>query len=229
MKTYRCVIIEDEFPATELLKGYLSNFENWCIDGVFADPIEALTFLSKNMIDVLFLDIQLPKLNGLELLHSLNAAPLVIITSAYPEHAVKAFELTVFDYLLKPYSLSRFVQTINRVHALESETREKPFVTVRENRNSVKIYLDDIFYIESQREYIVIVHNDVITRTKIPIARFYEMLPEESFVRTHRSFIIALDKISQYNQKQLIIREKEIPIGRLYKNDTIKKIESKLS
>ncbi|GAB5418941.1 MAG: LytTR family DNA-binding domain-containing protein [Crocinitomicaceae bacterium] len=224
MKSYSCVIIEDEFPAIEILKGYLSNFENWTILAIFKDPLEAMQFLQKNSVDAIFLDIQLPKLNGLELLESIKKPPLVIITSAYQEHAVKAFELVVFDYLLKPYSFSRFVQTINRIHEKTSETSPKPFISVRENRNNVRINLDEISYIESQREYILILHGEAITKTKIPIARIQEMLPEKDFVRIHRSFIVSIDKITQFNQNQIDLQGRSLPIGRMYKSETLKKI-----
>lgn len=230
MKNYSCIIVEDEFPAIELLKRYLGNFSNWHIEAVFTDPIEANNFLASNHIDVLFLDIQLPKLTGMELLNTIQKPPFVVITSAYPEHAVKAFELTAFDYLLKPYSFQRFVQTINRIQQQEQQKKEpEKFIIVTENRQQIKLSHEDITYAESLREYVMIYHANGAVKTKMSIGKLSEILEPEAFIRIHRSFIVAKRRISAFTTQNVTVDGHQLPIGRFYKKAALEVIASENS
>src|SRR5210317_1660008 len=150
MRTRKCIIIEDEYPAIEILKGFLGKVPQWEITASFDNALDAIHYLSKNKVDVIFLDIQLPELNGIDFIKTLVNPPLIVITSAYNEHAIEAFELTVFDYLLKPYSFQRFMKTINRIneHFESSDpsdtTIENRYINVKENRQNIKINIDDL-------------------------------------------------------------------------------------
>jgi len=228
MKMYSCIIVEDEFPAIELLKSYISNFDNLSLDGVFTDPIAASLYLTNHPVDVLFLDIQLPKLNGMELLKSIPKPPFVVITSAYSEHAVNAFELTVFDYLLKPYSLQRFVQTINRIQSQQSSIPVVPSITIKESRKNIKIPISAICFVESQREYVLIYQENEVVKTKMTISAIDELLPASEFVRIHRSFLVSLNRITSFTMSSVTVLDKELPIGRYYKKEALTKIESDL-
>ncbi len=158
MSNINCIIIEDEFPAMEILKSYLNEIADWTIKAEFSNAIDAIAYLSNNKIDVIFLDIQLPKLSGINFIKTLENPPIIIITSAYNEHAVEAFELIVFDYLLKPYPFERFIKTINRVNkhlsssAFDSSEPKDEYIIIKENRETVKLFINRIYYIESQKK-----------------------------------------------------------------------------
>lgn len=226
MHSISCIIIEDEFPAIEILKDYLSNLDNWDLKAIFSNALEGISYLSSHHVDVVFLDIQLPKLSGIDFIKTLNTPPIIIITSAYSEHAIEAFELVVFDYLLKPYSFERFIKTVNRVNNKISKSEnhqiEKDYITVKENRASVMLAIDEIIYIESQKEYIKIVCENRIIKPKIGITKFEQKLFEYDFLRIHRSFLVPVSRIDSYTNRYVVIQKKEIPIGRIYQNEVIK-------
>ena len=221
----RCIVVEDELPARALLKSYLAELNNWQLVADFDNAIDALSFLAQNSVDVLFLDIQLPKLSGISFLRTLENPPLVVITTAYSEHAVEAFELTVFDYLLKPYPFERFLRTINRINGhLQTNTKQVPaeeeaFLMVRENRRNIKLPIAEIQFIESQKEYVRIVCPTRELRTRTGITQIEELLAEHDFLRVHRSFLVATNKIEAFSGTEITIGKFNLPIGRLYQRD----------
>ena len=230
MNKIKCIIVEDEFPAVEILKGYLRKISGWEIMSSFDNALDAISYLSKNKVDVIFLDIQLPELNGIDFIKAVNNPPLIVITSAYNEHAVEAFELLVFDYLLKPYSFQRFVKTISRINnhfesgKNEMENLKEDFIYVKESRKNIKILVENIIYIESLKEYVRIVCNDREVKTKIGISKIEEMLSSYKILRVHRSFMVSFDKITSYSNNQLMLDKHIIPIGRLYQKDILKEL-----
>lgn len=231
MSAIKCIIIEDEYPAVEILKGFLAKVSHWEIMASFDNALDAGYFLSKNKVDVIFLDIQLPELNGIDFIKTLVNPPLIVITSAYNEHAIEAFELTVFDYLLKPYSFQRFVKTLTRINIhFESDKPEHAistdkFIYVKENRQNVKVNIDDIVFIESQKEYVRIVCEKNEIKTKLGISKIEKLLSGSLMLRVHRSFMVSLSKITSYTKNQIFINSHVIPIGKFYQKDVLKQLD----
>ena len=231
MSTTKCIIIEDEYPATEILKGFLSKVPQWEIMASFDNALDAIHFLSKNKVEVIFLDIQLPELNGIDFIKTLINPPLIVITSAYNEHAIEAFELIVLDYLLKPYSFQRFMKTIARINNhFDSDKAEKaasndPFIYVKENRQNIKVNIDEIIFIESQKEYVRIVCEKNEIKTKLGISKIEKLLSGNLILRVHRSFMISLGKVSSFTKNQIVINGHIIPIGKLYQKEVLKQLE----
>lgn len=226
MKHIECIIIEDEFPASEILKGYLHEIPNWEVKTSFDNAIDAISYLSSNKVDVIFIDIKLPKLSGISFIKILENPPIIVITTAYSEHATEAFELVAFDYLLKPYSFERFVKTINRINTqflnavvTVPQKEASEFIIVKENRNQIKLFFDEISYLESQKEYVKIVCENRTIKTKTGITKMMEILPENMFIRIHRSFIVKKDSISSFSKKKISIKNQNLPIGRFYQKE----------
>lgn len=225
MKPIRCLIVEDEHPATEFLKGCIQEFSNWTVVKTCTNALDAMSFLASQPVDVLFVDIQLPKLSGIDFIKSLENPPLLVITTAYNEHAVEAFELQVVDYLLKPYSFQRFVKTAQRINErlVEREatpvSQEEDFLLVRENRIVHKVFFEEIIYIESQKEYVCIVCTERKVKTKIGIGQMEGLLPNEGFTRVHRSFMVASAKITALTGRTVRLGEYTVPLGRHYRKD----------
>ena len=233
MRNIRCIIIEDEFPASEILKSYLGEIPGWEIIALFDNAIDAISYLSDNEVDVVFVDIKLPKLSGISFVKILEKPPIIVITTAYSEHAIEAFELVVFDYLLKPYSFERFVKTINRINAqlidkkeTETQKRESGFILVKENRNQIKLFLEEICYVESQKEYVKIVCEQRTIKTKTGITKMAEILPGNMFIRIHRSFVVQKNRIDAFTTKKVSIKNQLLPIGRFYQKEVRSELEN---
>jgi DNA-binding LytR/AlgR family response regulator len=225
MAKVNCIIIEDEKPAQEVLKSFISKTEWINLAAVFGDAVEAMDFLKKNDVDLIFLDIQIPGITGLDFLKILKNPPQIIITTAYSAYAIEAFELDVRDYLMKPFSFDRFLKSINRitpapdttqVHQLQQVLTERSFAFFNVNKVMVKVMFDDILYVESMREYVYIhlPENKVIT--KIGIGEF-EKLMTKNFLRVHRSFLVNTHKMTAYTAEEIFINKISIPIGTNYK------------
>jgi two-component system LytT family response regulator len=225
MSKIECIIIEDEPLAVKVLTDYISQVPFLNLKGTFKDAILASDYLRNHKIDLIFLDIHLPKLKGMNFLRTLSEPPAVIITTAYHQYAVEGFSLNVTDYLLKPFEFERFLTAINKVKANKTEIpgsvksgELREFIFLNVQKRKVKIYYADILYIESQREYIKIVTSKKVFLSKISTKEIESLLPQHRFKRIHRSFIIALDKIESYNSETVEINGVTIPIGRDYKN-----------
>lgn len=226
----KCIIIEDELPAIEILKSYLAEIPDWTVAAEFTNAVDALSYLSRNSVDVIFLDIQLPKLSGISFIRSLENPPLIVITTAYSEHAVEAFELTVFDYLLKPFPFERFLKAIHRINGhLQSKQEEEPskesYILVRENRENIKLAISDILFVESQKEYVQFQCDNRSIKTRMSMSKVEEILAGHDFLRVHRSFLIAMDKVDAFSRKQVTIAGQTIPIGRYYQQEVRKRFE----
>lgn len=225
MSKINCIIIEDEKPAREILKGYLEMVPDWEVAAEFSNAVDAIGFLSRHSVDVIFLDIQLPKLSGIGFIRALENPPLIVISTAYGEHAVEAFELTVFDYLLKPYPFARFLKAINRING-HFQNREKMLpettehsILVRENRENIKLPVREILYVESQKEYVHIVCATRTIKTRMSITKIEELLVEYGFLRVHRSFLVALKQVEAFSRRNVTIGKFVIPIGRHYQKE----------
>jgi two-component system LytT family response regulator len=223
MSKLRCIIIEDEPLATKVLVDYVSQVPFLELKGTFKDAILATEYLREHSVDLMFLDIHLPKLKGMAFLKTLAHPPAVIITTAYHQYAVEGFELNVTDYLLKPFEFERFLVAVNKVNAgkketTEEKTAEKDFIFLNVQKKKVKILFSEILYIESQREYIRIVTTKKAYLSKMGTQEIEDLLPSALFKRIHRSFIVAVNKIESFTAEEVEISGTPIPVGRAYKD-----------
>jgi len=223
MEKVSCLIIEDEKPAQEILRTFVDKTDWLSLEGVFNDAVEALEYLRNNEVGLLFLDIQLPSLTGLQFLRTLPDPPAVIITTAYSEYALDAFELHVLDYLKKPFSFDRFLKAVNRYPSAETKSENKnnangnqSFGFFNVNKTMKKVMFDDLLYVESMREYIYLHTSKGRVITKMSTHEIEAILGER-FLRIHRSFIVNVDKITAFNAEEIFIDVKNIPIGISYK------------
>jgi DNA-binding LytR/AlgR family response regulator len=226
----RCLLVDDEPPALEILRTYINSLPGLTIVGECHHAVAAFEFLQQHDVDLIFLDVMMPQLLGTDLLKAIPQPPKVIFTTAYRDYAVEGFELGATDYLLKPFSLDRFMKAVYRALDQDSnKTQASPqgtgqFLYIRADRKMVKVLVDDILYIESMKDYIRIFLATGQVITKQTITAIEAMLPHDEFVRVHRSFIIPKKKISAYNQNAVFIGKVEIPVGPLYKQEVMKRL-----
>lgn len=229
MNQFNCIIIEDEPIAAEILVDYVRDIPFLNLIGVYHDAISALEYLNNNTVDLIFLDIHLPKLKGLDFLKSLRDAPEVIITTAYEEYALKSYEFKVLDYLLKPIEFSRFLQAVNKlqektkfVSSKNQSATVEEVMHVNVNKKLVKIILDEILYIESNKEYLHIHTGTKEIITKMQINEIEKVLDASKFIRIHRSFIIPIQKADSISLTEIEIKEIKLPVGRNYREQVKK-------
>ena len=223
----KCIIIDDEPLAGEVIATHLKEFSNMELLGSYTNPLDALLLIESGEVDAVFIDINMPKMNGLDFIRSLDASPYFIITTAYREYAVESFDLDVFDYLVKPVPFTRFLKSINKLSqkmmteqsAEQAQpSNEKSFIFLKVDKKLIKIKFEDIYFIESLKDYI-----KVFTKTGDYLAHkslygITEELPQNLFLRIHRSFTVALDKIQALEGNSFMLTDKRIPIGRKYIN-----------
>ena len=235
MKT-RCLIVDDEPLAAEAMQILIDKFDDLRLVATCTDAIHAFEVLRNGRIDLMFLDIQMPEMTGLEFLRSLSKPPKVILTTAYRDYAIQAFELNVVDYLLKPISFDRFLRAINKYYeaipkqvispeSSSSEASSKDYFFVKADKKNVKIQFQNVLYIESLKDYVKIVCRDKTVISKIMISELIEKLPARLFIRIHRSYIICIPNIDTFSTTSIEVSGKEIPIGRNYKNEAINTLQ----
>jgi len=234
MLKYNCIIVEDEPLAADVLADYIKQVPFLQLKKICSDAIYAMEELQSHKIDLIFLDIHLPKLKGIEFLESLKHPPFVIITSAYKDYALEAFDLNVIDYLLKPIRFNRFLKAVNKLNEqgtitrpseLQTSESERLYLFFNVGKKKIKVNLDEILYIESLRDYIRITAKDKTLYTKFQLSEIEVLLANNNFLRVHRSFIVAKDKITAFTATNVEINNKEIPIGRNYKEFVTKALE----
>lgn len=231
----RCLIVDDEPPAREIIRRYVQDLPTLQLVGECANAVQALAVLQQRKVDLLFLDIRMPQLDGTSFLKTLKNPPRVIFTTAYSEYALEGYELDVVDYLMKPIRFDRFLKAVNKAFPpanhqsepkpavnREEEKKNESFVYFRADRKMVKVMLDEILYIESMKDYVKIYTAGGLIITKQSISSVEAMLPEKQFLRTHRSFIVSVNRVSSYNHELIEIGKTEVPIGKLYRNNVIK-------
>ncbi|MDO9375729.1 MAG: LytTR family DNA-binding domain-containing protein [Ferruginibacter sp.] len=226
MSKITCIIIEDEPLAVKVLADYISQvpFLEW--KGSFRDAILATDYLRDNRVDLIFLDIHLPRLKGMAFLKMLSNPPAVIVTTAYHQYAIEGFDLNVTDYLLKPIEFERFLVAVTKVKKTEvaggtglpEVSSNRDFIFLNIQKKKVKIFFAEILYIESQREYIRIVTTKGEYLSKISTHEIEELLPPNAFKRIHRSFIISVNKIDSYTAEMVELNGVSIPVGRGYRD-----------
>ncbi|KAB2872079.1 MAG: response regulator transcription factor [Bacteroidales bacterium] len=227
----RCVIVDDEPLSIEVMEGYLKKIPNIEVVATFNDAISVMSILSEQDIDFLFLDIEMPKLSGIDFLRSISNPPMVIITSANKNYALDGYELNVVDYLLKPITLERVIRAVNKIIEKKSKKTIKPtpqegtdYIFLKENKKMIRLVLSDIQYIESIKDYVKVVTENKTVVTKQNLSHFEQILDPSEFVRVHRSFIVAIRHIDAFTSASVEIGKLEIPIGRLYKDEALKRL-----
>jgi len=217
----KCIIIEDEPLATDKLKGFIEKLPLLEFVGNFDGALNAISFIKDNQVDLIFLDIQMKGFTGIQFLETINQKPAVIITSAYDKYALKCYEFSVDDYLLKPYSFERFVKSVNNVAKFRDErlrdNNSKDSIFVNTEYRLERIELKKILYIEGMKDYLKIVTSEKTILTLQNFKGILEILPSDEFVRTHKSFIVALNKIENIEHNRIKIGKALIPVSDTYK------------
>lgn len=226
MSKLKCIIVEDEPLAVKVLADYVSQVPFLDLQGSFKDAILATEYLRNHDVDLIFLDIHLPKLKGMAFLKTLTSPPAVIITTAYHQYAVEGFNMNVTDYLLKPIEFERFLVAVNKVKSshrdkqepVESIEASKDYLFLNVQKRKVRIQFSEIVYVESQREYIKIVTTKKEYLSKMSTHEIEALLPSNLFKRIHRSYIVSVEKIESYTAEMVEVNGVSIPIGRGYRD-----------
>jgi DNA-binding LytR/AlgR family response regulator len=227
----RCLIVDDEPHAHEVLRVHMATVPSLEWVGSCYNAVDAMEVLSQKPVDLLFLDIQMPTLLGTELVKVLAHPPKIIFVTAMRDYAMEGFDLGVVDYLLKPVSLERFLKAVNKVNnnpigELNNSSEVRKFLYFRADRKMVKVWLHDILYVESLKDYLKIVTEQGTLITKLTLAGVSDMLPSEEFFQVHRSFIVSKGKINAYSSDSIMVGKAELPVGPLYKNQIKEKMEA---
>ncbi|AWX44371.1 putative response regulatory protein [Flagellimonas maritima] len=239
----KCIIIDDEPLALGIIKSYCEELGGLEVLGTFTNPLESMDILQEKKIDLVFLDIEMPQINGIEFVKSLETKPIFIFTTAYPQYAIEGFELNAIDYMVKPIPFPRFVKSINRAKELYEMRRtmndtpanvasagsspilEDEFIFVKSDYENLKIKLNDIRYIQGLKDYLKIHTFD--SKPILTLMNFKDMeakLPSGNFLRVHRSFIVNVHNVDSIQRSRIIIEDIRIPIGDSYKEDFMKRI-----
>ena len=228
----KCLLVDDEPIALDILATYVRQVEALELVGRCRSAVEAFTILQSKPVDLLFVDIQMPQLSGLDLLRTLPNPPKAVITSAYREYALDGYELDVLDYLIKPIPFDRFMKAVGKMLTHRPATSfqsslpvEEPFIFVREDRKLIRLLLRDIVSLESLRDYVKIrtTTQEVVTRQTI--SYYEELLPKDRFLRVHRSFMVAVAKIDAITEKHLDVGGQHLAIGRSYKQQVFQQLQ----
>ncbi len=226
----KCIIVDDEPLAIEILESYVARVEQLQVLSTFRNAVSAFTFLQQHSVDLIFLDIQMPKLSGIDFLKTLKNPPKVIFTTAFRDYALQGFELEIVDYLLKPIPFDRFLKAVAKVlhqpapaaNGSKTDVVTDNYVYFKVDKKMIRTKMADVLYIESIKDYVKVKtgEREIVTQQKISYLE--ESLPREQFLRIHRSFIVNVEKIDAYSATDVEIGKHSIPIGRNYKNDVMK-------
>ncbi len=222
----RCVIVDDEPLGREILGQYVAQNQELQLVGACKNANEVVELLQKEPVDVLFLDIQMPGMSGMALMKSLENPPLVVFTTAYDQYAVEGYEVSAVDYLLKPISPDRFKKAVEKVREMiqykKSSSRDLNYMFIRADYQDIKVMFDDILYVEGLKDYVKVVTKEKRIITLTNIKGMLEKLPQDRFIRVHKSYIVAKDKVQTVKGTILTIDDKEIPIGLTFKDNFMK-------
>jgi DNA-binding LytR/AlgR family response regulator len=226
----RCIIVEDQPPAQRILKKYVADYGALELLATFPDAVQALEFLKSNTVDLIFLDIHLPRISGLEFLKSLKNPPHVILTTAFPDYALESYELDVVDYLLKPFSFQRFVKAVGKIPVAASSEEAAPpppqELFIKSGYEWIRIQFDDIILIKSDADYTELLLAEARHLSSEPLRYWEETLPANQFVRIHKSYIIHTGHIQKISANQVhLSANKTAPIGRSYKEGFLERIK----
>lgn len=222
----KCLIVDDEVLAQDVVEKYISNIPTLSLAGKCDNAIEAISFLHNNHVDLLFLDLNMPELSGLEMLKTLNHPPKVILTTAYSEYALESYDYGVVDYLLKPIKLERFIMAVNKVvEQFDSQDQEKGdlieptlhSIFIKEEQTTYQIKLENIIFVEAYGNYLKVHCSDKTYVTRDTMHDMENKLPEEDFIRIHKSYIASIPKIESVSGNRVYINQQELPVGEMYK------------
>lgn len=234
---YTCIIVDDETLAQDLISTHISEISEVEVKGKFHNPVDAQGFLELNNIDIVFLDIEMPNMNGLEFIRSLSSSPKIILTTAYAEFALDGFALNVVDYLLKPIVFDRFENATRKaIHLLNLEQQsektetnvESNSIVIKSNHELIKINLEDIIYVEGLHKYIKIVTSQGKYTTLFGLTAMYDELPKMTFFRCHRSFILNINRVEKISQNDAIMGQYNVPISKGNKPLLLEKLGKQL-
>ncbi|WP_266206219.1 LytR/AlgR family response regulator transcription factor [Pontibacter kalidii] len=216
----RAIAIDDEPMALEVVRSHAGKVPFLELVACFTDAFKAIEYLQNEPVDLLFLDIKMPDISGLEFVTSLQKKPMVVFTTAYSEHAVTSFELDAIDYLLKPFSLPRFIKACNKAQELlqlrGTSAPAKDYLFLKTGYEQVKVYYDEILYVEASGNYVTFVLEGKKLLTRMTTSEATDLLPADRFIRVHRSYVIAKDKIEKIERHQVTIQGNEVPVGASY-------------
>lgn len=215
----KAIAIDDEPIALEIIRSHAAKVPFLQLDAVFTDAFQALDYMQNHETDLLFLDIKMPDISGIEFFNSLTRKPLLVFTTAYSEHAVTSFEMDAIDYLLKPFSLTRFIKACSKAHELYMARREAgktDHIFIKTGYEQVKVFFSEILYVEGAGNYVNFVLHNKKVMSRSTFAEVESLLPQSNFVRVHRSFIVATDKIEKVEKNQVVLKEHSIPLGDTY-------------
>jgi DNA-binding LytR/AlgR family response regulator len=219
------IAIDDELPALSLLENFCKRTDFIDLQKTFNKPNEALRYLQQFPADLLFLDINMPSLSGIDLYKIIKQSTMVIFTTAYSEYAVEGFNLNAIDYLLKPFTFERFMQAVNKAKsaAKQNEEQKEKYLFIRADYSLIKIAIDDILFIEGLDDYLKIhIHNDKPLIARMTLKSILEKLPLADFIRVHRSYVVPFRRIKSVRNKMISIENEEIPIGNSYEENFLK-------
>ncbi len=218
-----CIVIEDQKPARRILQKYIGDINELDLKGVFSNALDAMEYLRNHQIDLIFLDIHLPKLSGIDFLTVLNKKPFVIITTAFPDYALQGYELEVVDYLLKPFSFERFLKAVLKVERLAesnsifAESKIPESILIKMRYDFVKIQFNDITHIQADGDYSIIFCKNRKHHVSYSLKYWKDNLPINQFIQVHRSYIVNLQLVNKFSSTQIEIEKAIIPLGRVYK------------
>jgi DNA-binding LytR/AlgR family response regulator len=219
----KCLIVDDEVLAQNVIEKYISTIPTLHLAGKCDNAVEAISFLHNNRVDLLFLDLNMPELSGLDMLKTLSKPPKVILTTAYTEYALESYEYGVVDYLLKPIKLERFIKAVNKVVDLLGKSEESNDFTInqtifiKEDQVSYQIDLDEILFVEALGNYLKIFTQNRVYVIRETMHDMEDKLPADGFLRIHKSYIVAMTKIRSVSGNRVFINDREIPVGEMYK------------
>ncbi|MCE7995045.1 MAG: response regulator transcription factor [Roseivirga sp.] len=223
--TLNCLIIEDQLPAQRILQTYIESMPELKLIGACSNALDATALLRQESIDLIFLDINLPKISGISFLKNLTSPPDIIITTAYPDYALEGFELDVVDYLLKPFSFERFHKAVLKVLGQRSEPKPTDYVFIKSDKEFYKVEVTDILFLKSDDNYVKIITSEKQHMQSGSLQKWTELL-SDSFIRVHKSYMINLSKVDKVAGNRVYINPHEIPIGRAYREALLKRISS---
>ncbi|EZH75681.1 hypothetical protein ATO12_02510 [Aquimarina atlantica] len=213
MKQFNCLIIDDEPIARKGIEDYCNEVSSLNVVALCKNVLQANHYLEKNQIDLIFLDINMPIVSGIDWLKGLKNSPSVIMTTAYEDYALESFSYNVLDYLVKPISFERFLQAVNKVYKYYPNNTENEVLFLRSEKQLKKIHINDILFVEAMQNYIKVITVEEAIITNMPLKSFKEQLPEDNFIQTHKSYVVSKYKVDKIIENQIIIREFEIPIS----------------
>jgi DNA-binding LytR/AlgR family response regulator len=230
--TITCIVVDDEPLAIEVIESYISQLESLEHRKSFQNPVKAFEYIQSHPVDLVFMDIQMPKLTGLDIIKSLPNCPAVILTTAYREYAIEGFDLEVVDYLLKPVAFDRFLKAIRKVtpknvsQVKASDPSSGHSIFVKVDKRKVKVCPEKVLFMESQGDYLKMVMANQTIKTHMTISEAEEIFGAVGFIRIHRSFLINMQQIDSYGATEVVVGKMELPIGRNYRNEVLRILDN---